>query len=64
MPILFGGAVVDGGSLGREGSAALSGVLLSDAAIDERVDLVLGALAAAPVVGKPIRKNTKKKARP
>lgn len=45
-PILFGGAIADGGALGKAGSRALANALLGDAAIDERIDLVLGALAA------------------
>lgn len=46
MPILFGGAIIDGGALGAAGGRELSEALLSDAAIDERIDLVLAALAA------------------
>jgi hypothetical protein len=70
MPILFGGAAVEGGHLGKEGSAALASALLTDAAIDERVDLVLSALAAPPAPRKPTprkptpKKNARKKARP
>ena len=47
MPILFGGAVVDSGVLGRNGRK-LERELLSDAAIDERIDLALAAIAATP----------------
>jgi AcrR family transcriptional regulator len=51
MPILFAGAVVDSGLLVTAQSQALQHALLSDAALDERIDLALSALtlpAAAP----------------
>ena len=48
MPILFGGAAIDGGVLAPKTARALHDVILSDAALDERIDLALGALAAAP----------------
>ena len=47
MPILFGGAVVESGVLAR-GARKLERELLSDAAIDERIELALAALGAAP----------------
>jgi AcrR family transcriptional regulator len=46
MPILFGGAIVEGGALGEAGSRALAETLLSDAAIDQRIDLALAAIAS------------------
>jgi AcrR family transcriptional regulator len=50
MPILFGGAVVDSGELGEAQSRALTAALLSDAALDQRIDLALAAISkpAAP----------------
>lgn len=48
MPILFGGAVAASGVLGEAGSRELEGTLLSDAALDQRIDLALGALALHP----------------
>ena len=45
-PILFGGAVLDSGALAPPQAAHLQAVLLSDAALDERIDLALAALAA------------------
>jgi len=50
MPILFGGAVADSGAMGAAGSKRLTEALLSDAAIDERVEMALGAISqpAAP----------------
>ena len=44
MPILFGGAVVESGALGKEGSKELREALLSESAIDERIELALSAL--------------------
>jgi AcrR family transcriptional regulator len=64
MPILFGGAAIDGGSLGKEANAALERALLGDDAIDERVELVLAGLATAPGPKRHSRKNTKKGTRP
>lgn len=51
MPILVGGAVVDSGVLGVAGSRAMTAALLSDAALDQRIELALGAIsnpAASP----------------
>lgn len=45
-PILFGGAVLDTGSLGKPQAMMLEAALLSDEALDERIDLALAALAA------------------
>lgn len=59
-PILFGGAIADSGALGKGGSRTLANALLTDAAIDERIDVALGALAApspaAPAAAKRRRK--------
>ena len=54
MPILLGGAIVESGALGR-GTKKLERTLLSDAAIDERIELALAAIASAPVA--PARKR-------
>lgn len=53
-PILLGGAMADSGVLPRAASRALSGALLSEAAIDQRIDLALAALAVA----RPARRVT------
>jgi hypothetical protein len=45
-PILFGGAMAASGALGKPEARRLEGALLSDAAIDERIDLALAAIAA------------------
>lgn len=69
MPIIFGGAVVDSGAMGRSGSRGLEAALLSDAAIDQRIDLAIAAIAmpqaspAASRARKP-RRATRKKASP
>lgn len=54
MPILFGGALIDGGELPPAMAKTLSTALLSDAAIDQRIDLALAAIAA------PAKKTRKK----
>ncbi len=62
MPILFGGTVAASGALGEAGSRELEDTLLSDAAIDQRIDLALAALAPpAPNTGAP-RATARKKA--
>jgi AcrR family transcriptional regulator len=63
MPIIFGGAVVASGALGKDGSTALEGALLSDAAIDARIDLALGAIGTAAPGAGPAKKRTSR-ARP
>ena len=45
MPILFGGAVADSGTLGEAGTKLITETLLSDAAIDQRIELALAAIA-------------------
>lgn len=46
MPILFGGAMIDSGALDPAAAKGLEATLLSDAALDQRIDLVLGAISA------------------
>jgi AcrR family transcriptional regulator len=46
-PILLGGAIADSGMLPRSASRALADTLLSEAAIDERIELALSALTTA-----------------
>jgi AcrR family transcriptional regulator len=50
FPILLGGTVVESGVLGAAGGRELHAVLLSDAAIDERIDLALSALLTEAAV--------------
>jgi len=57
MPILFGGALIDGGEMPPAMTKALTAALLSDAAIDQRIDLALAAIAAP---GKTKRKRVRK----
>ena len=45
-PILFAGAVLTNGALPAKQARALDAALLSDAALDQRIDLALAALAA------------------
>ena len=56
MPIIFGGALIDSGRLDPAAARMFDATLLSDAALDERIDLVLAAIssrAAARGAGKP-----------
>jgi AcrR family transcriptional regulator len=46
MPIIFGGAVAESGGLPARAATKLSRELLSDKAIDARIELALGAIAA------------------
>ncbi len=48
MPVIVGGAIVESGALPRAESRGLADALLTDAAIDARIDLALCALAVAP----------------
>ncbi len=45
MPILFGGAVAESGALGAAGTKRITAALLTDAAIDERIELALDAIS-------------------
>ena len=45
MPILVGGAVADSGALGPAGTKMITEALLSDAALDQRIDLALAAIS-------------------
>ena len=58
MPILVGGAVADSGAMGPAGTRMLTEVLLSDAAIDERIELALAAIS------QPVSRAKPKKPRP
>jgi AcrR family transcriptional regulator len=69
MPIIIGGAIVQGGTLPAPAAKMLEATLLSDAAIDQRIDLVLAAVSqpvparravAAAQAGTP-RKKTRGK---
>ncbi len=50
LPVIVGGAIVESGALPRNESRELADTLLTDAAIDARIDLALSALAAPPAV--------------
>ncbi len=57
MPILFGGALIDGGELPAPMAKTLAKSLLSDAAIDQRIDLALAAISAPQTISrKKVRK--------
>jgi AcrR family transcriptional regulator len=59
MPILFGGALVDSGTLAAPMAAMIEATLLADAALDQRIELVLGAISAgkAPAAATPGKKT-------
>jgi AcrR family transcriptional regulator len=48
-PVLLGGAIVESGGLRKADARALHDALLSDEAIDERIDLALAAIAVETV---------------
>jgi hypothetical protein len=60
MPILFGGALADGGEMPATASKSLSKALLSDAAIDQRIELALKAISAPPAARKPTTRTRRK----
>ena len=45
MPILFGGAMLERGDLAEQTARLLEGALLSDAALDQRIELALTAIS-------------------
>ena len=55
MPILVVGAAIDSGALDRGLATGLDASLLSDAALDERIDLALAALAVPRAPAKAAR---------
>ena len=59
MPIIIGGAIAEGGGLPAPAAKMLEATLLSDTAIDQRIDLVLAAISQ-PVPAAP-RKKTRGK---
>jgi AcrR family transcriptional regulator len=60
MPILLGGALLESGALAAPMAAVIEQCFLSDAGIDQRIDLALKALAAGPATR--TRKTTRKRA--
>jgi AcrR family transcriptional regulator len=52
MPIIFGGAVAESGALGKAGAKRLTEALLSDAAIDERIEMALAAISNDPAAAR------------
>lgn len=58
MPILVGGAIVDLGAMGATGSKMINEALLTDAALDQRIDLLLAAISQ-PVTAAPVKKRAR-----
>ena len=63
MPILFGGAVVERGAAGAPVTQLIENALLSDAALDQRIELALAAITR-PAAAAPAARTRKPKARP
>ena len=64
MPILIGGAVAESGALGPAGTKMITEVLLSDDALDQRIELALLAISptsSAPAKPKKPRARTRSK---
>jgi AcrR family transcriptional regulator len=64
MPILFGGALLDSGALAAPMGKMIDTTLLSDDALDQRIELVLAAIstgAKAPTAARPARKKARGK---
>jgi|SRR5688500_907496 len=59
MPILFGGAVLERAAAGAAHARMIEAALLSDAAIDQRIELALAAIAD-PTASAPRTKRTRK----
>jgi AcrR family transcriptional regulator len=59
MPILFGGAVADSNAMGAAGTRMISEALLSDAALDQRIELALAAISQRPAARTPAAKRTR-----
>ena len=64
MPILFGGALADGAEMPASAAKSLSKALLSDAAIDQRIELALKAISAAPAAAPAIKRTTRTRRKP
>ena len=56
MPILVGGAVAESGALGAAGSRMIAEALLSDAALDQRIELALAAISQPDPAGARAKK--------
>ena len=56
MPILVGGAVADSGALGPAGSKRITEALLSDGALDQRIELALAAISTPHSPGAKAKK--------
>ena len=48
MPILFGGAIVERGAVSAPVAQLIESALLSDAALDQRIELAISAISAPP----------------
>lgn len=60
LPILIGGAMVESGALESSAARMLEATLLSDAAIDQRIDLVVAAISQSATAAVPAVKRAKR----
>jgi len=58
MPILVAGTIIDTGALGAPGSKMISEALLTDAALDQRIELLLAAISN-PTIAVPAKKRAR-----
>ena len=63
MPILAGGAMIDTGMLEPATAKALDTTLLTDAAIDQRIELALRAISAPQRQARGVRRKTRENAK-
>ena len=65
MPILLGGALLDSGALAGPMAAAVQGSALSDAGIDQRIDLAIKAVSrTGPAPARPAPRKKKSRGEP
>lgn len=63
MPILFGGAVVERGALAPQAARLIEAALLSDAALDQRIELAIAAISNPKEPARPTRRAQQKRGR-
>lgn len=64
LPILFGGAVVASGAVDKRVGGMLEAALLSDAAIDERIELALLAISPPAAPAPPTKRKRSPRRKP
>ena len=64
MPILFGGAIVERGAAAEATGRMIEGALLSDTALDQRIELALAAISSQPQPAPARPRARRSKAKP